>query len=294
MILVGTAGWSYPDWEGAVYPRKKGAGFHPLRHLARYLDCVELNSSFYAVPNPDHARRWPELVAERERFRFTAKLQRTFTHEALPSEEQAMQPSVDEFLAGIEPLRSSGRLAALLVQFPLGFRYTARNERRLERIAEAFGHLRLVLELRHRSWFDRPAYAAIERLGYSLAVIDLPRAKDHPPGEVPAIGPVGYLRLHGRNSAAWFDAKAGRDQRYDYLYGASEITELAGLARSIASDRDETYVITNNHFSGKAVANALELLAALGGKAPLAPVELIEAFPELRDRVRPDGQATLF
>ena len=62
MIRVGPAGWSYADWEGRVYPRTKPPGFHPLAHLARFFDLVELNSSFYATPNAEHARNWVRLV----------------------------------------------------------------------------------------------------------------------------------------------------------------------------------------------------------------------------------------
>ena len=62
MIRVGPAGWSYPDWEGVVYPRKKPKGFHPLRHLARYFDTLEINSSFYGTPSAKNAAHWAELV----------------------------------------------------------------------------------------------------------------------------------------------------------------------------------------------------------------------------------------
>lgn len=293
MIRVGPAGWSYADWEGIVYPRKKPSGFQPLRHVARYVDCIEINSTFYATPRADFASRWVRCVEDRADFRFTAKLQNVFTHEPLPRDARAFDDLVRAYLAGIEPLRAAGRLGALLVQFPLSFRRTAAAEERLARIAEAFGEIPLVLEVRHRSWFEPEAVAEIARQGYALARIDLPAGPDHPPADAPTPGDPGYLRLHGRNADTWFDPRAGRDQRYDYLYAPDEIDRLATVARRLADEKEDTFVITNNHFSGQAVANALEILAALGG-APHAPVELIEAFPRLRERVRPDGQATLF
>ena len=67
MIRIGPAGWSYPDWEGVVYPRRKPKDFHPLRHLARYFDCVEINSSFYGAPVPRNAEHWAELVHDPQR-----------------------------------------------------------------------------------------------------------------------------------------------------------------------------------------------------------------------------------
>jgi len=293
VIRVGPAGWSYADWEGRVYPRSKPAGFHPLRHLARFVDCVELNASFYSLVDARNAERWVRLVDEHPSFRFTAKLHQEFTHG--PLEGRGSWPGLrDAYRAGLHPLSDAGRLSALLVQFPWSFRRDAAGEERLRVVRDLFAEEELVLELRHRSWFEPEALAALEDLDYSLARIDLPEARDHPPPEAPTIGRIGYLRLHGRNREAWFDAQAGRDQRYDYLYDADELTELVRVTRTLATGRDETYVVTNNHFSGKAVANALEILASLREGPPLAPVELVRAFPRLEGIVRAEGQGELF
>jgi len=293
VIRIGPAGWSYADWEGRVYPRRKPRGFHPLAHLARYVDLVELNASFYALPDPRHATRWAELVDAHPRFRFTAKLHGQFTH-GPETRGEARGRAVQAFLAGLAPLARAGRLWALLAQFPVSFRRSPAAMQRLERSVADFAAHPLVVEVRHASWFERGGLRDLERLGVSLATLDLPAAPDHPPADVPQTGPQGYLRIHGRNVAAWFDREAGRDQRYDYLYGRAEVAELARVARRLATGADETAVVTNNHFSGKAVANALELVAALDGRPPLAPVELVEAFPHLRAHVRVDGQGTLF
>ena len=103
------------------------------------------------------------------------------------------------------------------------------------------------------------------------------------------MGPIGYLRLHGRNGNAWFDSKAGRDRRYDYLYDLVEVERLAKLGARITRGSDEAYGVTNNHFAGKAMVNALELMSLSGRKTLKAPLELIEAYPRLRDRVQVDG-----
>jgi len=122
----------------------------------------------------------------------------------------------------------------------------------------------------------------------------MPLSKTNLPPRGRALGPAGYVRLHGRNAAAWFDPRAGRDQKYDYLYAPDELREIVEATQRLARGADDTFVITNNHFSGKAVANALELLAALGDDAVLGPVELLDAYPRLRACVRPDGQDSLF
>jgi uncharacterized protein YecE (DUF72 family) len=294
VIRIGPAGWSYVDWEGVVYPRKKPPGFHPLRYLAQYVDCIELNSSFYGTPRADYAAKWLEHVRDRPHFRFTAKLQDIFTHHSF-RDSMRLREEADRFRAGLAPLREAGRLAGLLVQFPFSFRPTPGAKRRLEWIAETFLDHSLILEVRHKDWFEPGARDRIAGMGYNLASIDLPDHKDHPPHTVEPTGPLGYLRLHGRNRAAWFDSAAGRDQRYDYLYGKEEVLRLAETARRIAGGTEAVYVITNNHFSGKAVANVLELRSEIEGVAPRAPHELVLEYPRLKKVTRPDGgQSTLF
>ncbi len=293
MIRVGTAGWSYRDWEGCVYPRAKPKGFHPLQYLARYFDCIEINSSFYAMPRPDNAARWVELVRERPSFRFLAKLTNDFTHKPLPDRAELAKLSMT-YRDGVAPLVASGRLAAVLLQFPHSFRATDEAGERLRALRSCFDDLPLAIEVRHRSWFEPAQLALLESLDLSLVEIDLPYAADHPPAEVPRVGPLGYLRLHGRNADAWFDSRSGRDAQYDYLYGEDEIAELVARARRLATDREETYVVTNNHFAGKAVANALEILAAISAGKPLAPVELVQTYPRLRGTTRVEGQGGLF
>ena len=73
-IRVGTAGFSYKDWEGVVYPDPRPAGFDPLAFLAGYFDCIEMNVSFYRVPAPAMVERWVGTVAARPDFTFCFKL----------------------------------------------------------------------------------------------------------------------------------------------------------------------------------------------------------------------------
>jgi uncharacterized protein YecE (DUF72 family) len=94
------------------------------------------------------------------------------------------------------------------------------------------------------------------------------------------------LRVHGRNKASWFARDVGRDAKYDYLYTTSEVGELTERVRRLAGSRDETYVITNNHFQGKAVANALEILADLRGNLVPAPAEIVRSYPRLSKATR--------
>lgn len=131
-------------------------------------------------------------------------------------------------------------------------------------------------------------------MDFSLAHIDLPAAKDHPPSSHASLGPIGYLRMHGRNRSTWFDPKAGRDQRYDYRYPRQEVEALAQRMKDIGRTTERSLLVTNNHYGGQAVANALELKGLLQGLKPRAPEPLMEAFPDLRPWVRAEGQMPLF
>lgn len=287
MIRVGPAGWSYRDWAGVVYPRRKPRGFHPLPYLARFLQCLEINSTFYAPPRAELCERWVRLLGPHDDFLLTAKLHRDFTHRLRADSRGELEADAERFLEGLEPLARAHRLAALLVQFPHSFHHGDEELRHLGRLQGLFGRHPLVLEVRHASWFRRRAWNQISGLGYSLAHIDLPAARDHPPAWHEPTGPIGYLRLHGRNDATWFARDVGRDARYDYLYSPEELEGVTARARRIAGLHDQTFVVTNNHFEGQAVANALEILSSLRGSVVDGPAELVARFPRLAASVRP-------
>jgi uncharacterized protein YecE (DUF72 family) len=290
-IRVGTAGWSYSDWEGRVYPKPRPRNFHPLSWLSTYVDCVEVNSTFYGIPPPRNAERWIGLVEKRPEFRFLVKLHQEFTHGRWTT---APGERVRAFFAAVAPLWEADRLRAVLAQFPFYFRDEERSRERLERIAGAFPALPLVLELRSRTWFTDEGLAFLRGLGVGLAHVDLPFARDHPPERHPCVGEIGYIRLHGRNSRTWFDGKAGRDDRYDYLYRREELEAIVERIREVAAESRETFLVTNNHYGGQAVANALELRTMLDGHPALAPQVLRDAFPHLTGVTRGEGQQMLF
>jgi uncharacterized protein YecE (DUF72 family) len=230
-------------------------------------------------------------VEDRPAFRFLAKLHRGFTHEAW-TENATAQARL--FRDGIAPLQESGRLLGLLAQFSVRFRAGDGAWRRLDAIRTLFPHTGLTCELRHRSFFEEPALRRIADLGFCLAHVDLPAARDHPPVVHPSLGGLGYLRLHGRNSQTWFDAKAHRDQKYDYLYSTQELREVEERLTRVSSAVETVAVVLNNHFRGQALANALQLKSAVVGGTVPAPDTLVAAYPQLAPRVRVTGQQRLF
>jgi len=276
VIRVGPAGWSYEDWKGKVYPHPPPRGFDPLKYIAEFFGCVELNNMFYRPPAARMSEGWVRKIGSFPDFRFTAKVWQKFTHDR----EGFTDRDVEEFKQGIRPLADAGKLAALLAQFPWYVEDGEEARARIAGVAEHFSGLAPVLvEVRHRS-FDTPAFLEflVER-GIGFCNIDQPASRSSISGTRHVTGPVGYLRLHGRNREAWFRKGAGRDEKYDYLYSEEELGPQAEAARAMAEKSPSIFVILNNHFQGKAVVNAVVLKRLLGQAAPV-PALLQSAYPE--------------
>jgi uncharacterized protein YecE (DUF72 family) len=285
IIHVGPAGWSYKDWEGIVYPQKPGKSFDPLEYLAQFFNTIEINSSFYRPPAPSTTKSWVNRVAANKEFAFTAKLNRVFTHErgkATAEDEKA-------FREGIDVLGEAGKLGSLLLQFPWSFKNTADERIYLAKLLEQFSDYPLVLEVRHTSWNTEEVYEWLQERGVGVCNIDQPVfSKSIRPAAL-TTSPVGYVRLHGRNYQNWFREKAPRDERYNYLYSHDQMEPWIVRIKEVAKQTRETYVITNNHFRGQAVVNAVEIKAALTEETVPAPEPLFKMYPRLSDSATPEA-----
>jgi uncharacterized protein YecE (DUF72 family) len=294
-IRVGPAGWSYKDWEGVVYPQKPGAKFDPLEYLARFFNTIEINSSFYRPFTASTAKSWSKRVAPSPDFMFTAKLHRVFTHERGKSTAE----DETQVRTGLDALAAAGKLGALLLQFPWSFKNTDEERLYLAKLLERFSEYPQVLEIRHSSWNNPQIYEWLEELGIGLCNVDQPIfAKSIKPDAV-ATSQTGYTRLHGRNYQNWFREQAPRDDRYNYLYSIDELEPWITRIKEIAEKTRQSYVITNNHFRGQAVVNALEIKATLQEKRVSGPVPLFETYRRLIDSAVPEeetppGEPTLF
>ena len=276
-MLIGPAGWEYDDWQGIVYPLKRPKGFRPLPYLGRWFNLVEVNSSYYHIPPAARAKSWCAQVAHLPAFQFTAKLWRGFTHEGTYT-----QGDVAAFCAFAEQLAAEERLGCLLMQFPWSFKQNAENVAYLEKLAGHFAHLPLALEVRHDSWLQENAalHFCADR-AIAFCNIDQPPLNRclRPSNHVTA--PFAYVRLHGRNSANWFNEQASVAARYDYLYQDQELSEWAGRLRGLIEKAAKIFVVANNHFRGKAVANALELRERLEPLKLRLPGSLTREYPQL-------------
>jgi len=275
-ILVGPAGWSYTDWAGIVYPHHKPRGFHEAAYLAQFFDAIEINTSFYSPPRAEVVKAWVTKVAFNPNFKFSAKLWKRFTHE-----RNADLQDERTFKHGLAPLMDEGRLGTLLLQFPWSFKNTPEDHEYLSGLIMQFMEYPLVVEVRHNSWNKPEVFEWLAGLGVGFCNIDQPVIGQSIAPGAHATAPVGYVRLHGRNYEHWFTSDEHPEERYNYLYSQAELEPWAARILNIAANTQVTFVITNNHFQGKAIANALQLIALLRNQPVRVPETLLELYPQL-------------
>jgi uncharacterized protein YecE (DUF72 family) len=291
-ILVGTAGFSYKDWEGIVYPPGLKKKQHPLEFLAQYFDCCEINTSFYGHIQPKTGKQWCELVnSTNPNFEFTAKLFRSFTHApgaVLQSTSAATLNPLEEdetkAKEGLDSIAARGKLGALLIQFPISFKNTDENREYLQKLIERFREYPLVVEIRHATWDNPEVLAGFARENVAFCNIDQPRLGRSVSATEYATASLAYVRLHGRNYKEWFQSD-NRDDRYNYLYTPQQLEPWKERIERLGQKAEKTFAVTNNHYKGKAAVNALELKQMLTGKKVKAPGTLVEHYPELKDFV---------
>lgn len=267
-----------------------------------------MNSTFYGQPRAEVTRAWAARTPPH--FEFSIKLYQQFTHpqmfkerlaSALPDEAarepalldalaQPNEADVDAFRRGIEPLASSGRLGALLAQFPASFKDSRPSRDYLAGLLHAFAEYPVAVELRHKTWSDQigETLALLNTFGAAWVQIDEPKFRfSIRQNYLPNVKGFHYMRLHGRNAAQWWQHDKSED-RYNYLYSAGELkafTQTANAARQLVK---KLYLYTNNHFSAKSVANAAMIKQQLGEPIPGEyPPAFIDRYPELAGIVTP-------
>lgn len=250
-VLIGTGGFSNDDWVGIFYPPalKKNQW---LEYYAEHFDTVEINSTFYAVP----AQKQMENMITRTKgqMMFCAKLHKSFTHDFT-----ATAQSASEFKYTMQPLLENGKLGALLAQFPFAFKNTLESRTYLEQLATWFVGYPLAVEFRHVSWDKLAVYQFLADLGLHPVSLDLP-ALQGLPSPVLRYSQIAYLRLHGRNSANWFEGKDAAE-RHDYLYTEEELIPWVQVLQKIRVS--QAYVYFENTTRGQGLENARMLKALL-------------------------------
>lgn len=300
-ILVGTASWSDPGFVERWYPKGMKAG-ERLGWYAQHFDMVEVNSTFYAVPEPRMVGRWSATTPDE--FTFDVKLHQLLSRHStqaklLPPELQRrgqtdekgrvkLTPEIEEAvtrvsLRSIEPLRRDGKLGALLLQLSPAFSPRKHRLEELNQIINAARDYRLAIEFRNRNWVTKeqlPETLEFLRTNdIAFVNVDAPTTEHFTiiPSEIDEVTnpEIAYLRLHGRNPKAYLTGKTVA-ARFNYDYSEEEVKQVAERSKKLATDAKETHVVFNNNALDYAPRAGIRLRAALGQvlKAPPQTAEL--------------------
>jgi len=236
---------------------------------------------------------------------------------------------------GFDVLMGEGKLGAVLVQFPFAFHRSGETVKHLAGLLRRFAPYPLVVEFRHASWKAPETFALLREHRAGFCNIDQPIIGRSLEPSAEVTSEIGYVRLHGRRYDTWFATSKGavaqnafranestaanpptgpRDffprndragtenpdavpafERYNYMYSESELLPWAERIQSVRAAAKKTFVVTNNHYLGKGVVNALQLISILKGIKVALPETLRQAYPELNGIAnQPPASPTLF
>jgi uncharacterized protein YecE (DUF72 family) len=301
-ILVGTASWSDPGFVERWYPKGMKAG-ERLGWYAQHFDMVEVNSTFYAVPDPRMVERWSASTPNN--FVFDVKMHQLLSRHAAPAKllppdlqgrveadekgRVKLTPQIEElvtrmFLRSIEPLRRDGKLGALLLQLSPAFSPQKHRLDELEQLIHATRGYPLAIELRNRNWvIDQhlpETIAFLKRHQAAFVNVDAPSAEHFTiiPSHINEVTApdLAYLRLHGRNAEGYLTGKTVAT-RFNYDYNEQEVKEVAKRSRKLAKQASNVHVVFNNNALDYAPRAASRLRAALG-QVLKSPPETAELF----------------
>ena len=253
-IFFGTAGWSYTDWEGTVYPLPKEQGFNPLQFLSRDFQFVEVNTTFYHIPSLKLTSGWVRKTESIPDFGFWIKIFQNFTHKRKINKQE-----IDGFINSLNPLIESGKLAGLLAQFPYSFKLSSQTLDYLNLLQNHFQSFPFAVEFRHNSWNRAEIFDFFTEKKMIWVNIDQPVISQSLPLTAELTHPhLSYFRLHGRNYKSWF-SNQGRDARYNYDYKTQELNIIAEKIKKLTKLARQIFVSGNNHYKGQAIKNLKEL-----------------------------------
>ena len=281
---VGTASWTDPTLLAAdFYPPSVKTAEARLRYYADHFGTVEVDSTYYALPNERNAVLWAQRTPDEFTFNvkaFALLTQHAATTRTLPQALRALLPSTalrapqlrqpprevldlsfEMFRSALSPLHSAGKLGCVLLQFPPWFTARDSNEAYIDYCRAHLPGYQLAVEFRHSSWFDHRTQQTLDFLStrrLSLVCVDAPAAASIPHPPFTTTCEIGYVRLHGRNRQAWFRPQKSAATRFKYSYSDAELRESAAQVRQLRGART-VYVIFNNCYADYGVRNAITM-----------------------------------
>lgn len=295
-IVVGTSSWADPGFVEEWYPRGMAAR-ERLPWYAERFAAVELNSSFYALPERATVERW--VASTPERFTFDVKLHRLLSRHAAPLDslppdlrdgvrvtergrvelDRALEAAVAQrTLEVVEPLRAAGKLATFLLQLSPGFAPGRHELAELEPLVRALAPVPVAIELRHRGWVENEALE--HTLDWYESVEAAFVCTDGPQGSAPTMMPVvdavtrddvAYLRMHGRNAEGYLKGRTVAE-RFGWQYSDGELGELVGRAEGLGEGTRDVRMMFNNNRGADAPLAAARTRELLGQEPAAGPV----------------------
>jgi uncharacterized protein YecE (DUF72 family) len=300
-IRVGTCSWADEALTKHWYPKGVRSAEERLRFYAEHFSTVEVDSTYYRLPDEDMVARWAERTPDgfvmhvkafalMTRHPVKAEQLPTDLREAAPLDGRGRveRPSrefrgevFDRFTRALEPLRASRKLGGILLQFPPYVVFKDLSLDYLRWAREQLADERVLVEFRHRSWLDdenrEATLAFLEELDAAHVIVDAPKteAKNLIPTVVALTSPLAYVRMHGRNAETWNVRGGSASDRFDYLYSVEELREWAPALRKVGEEAEEAYVLFNNNrwsrrsdgeLAAQAPENALQLRTILSGE----------------------------
>jgi len=296
-IVVGTSSWADPGFVEDWYPEGLPARDR-LPWYAERFEAVELNSSFYALPQQHTVERWAKVTPPG--FTFDIKLHRLLSRHSAPLDslppdlregaeitdrgrvkltadlEAAM---IDRLLAEVSPLAGAGKLGAFLLQLTPAFGPERHELDELTPLIERLKPYVTAVELRHRGWVDEKRIERtldrLEEHGAAFVCVDAPPG-DHlpimPPVDAVTNDRVAYLRAHGRNTEGYVKGKTVAE-RFGWVYADEELREIAGRVETLADQAQDVRTMFNNNRSADAPTAARRFRELIGQDPGPAPVE---------------------
>jgi uncharacterized protein YecE (DUF72 family) len=294
-IRIGTCSWADESLTKHFYPRGIKGAEERLHYYTERFDTVEANSTYYHLPAREMVQNWADRTPEGFVMHVKAfgvmtrhpvkveQLPPDLRDEAPLDQRGRVERPSREFRAEIfrrfhdalEPLRETGKLGGILLQFPS---YVVPKPASLDYLEWALQQLQgdeALVEFRHAAWLDDEhrdeTLQFLERHGMTYVIVDAPRTEGRNvlPTVVATTSPTAYVRFHGRNAQTWNKRTGSAAERFDYLYSEDELREWAGQLRELAGKAEVVYAMFNNNgrsaVGGETIAQAPVNAAELKG-----------------------------
>ena len=243
-VYIGTSGWSYKEWVGNFYPDKLKPSSY-LSFYAQHFNTVEIDSTFYRIPNRSTVESWYKSVPAG--FRFSTKFPQSITHE---SGLIGIKDTLLQFLNSVSVLKE--KLGILLMQFPYSFKPDMSDN--LSRFLDLLPNdINFALEIRNRKWLKDEFYDLLRKHSISLALLDHPWM---PKPQVVTSKSL-YIRFLGDRK------KIPDDFTHEHVDRARELAEWQRMIKIMEEKVDDFYGYFNNHYSGHSPTTANRFIKIL-------------------------------